>query len=122
MRTWLITGVSSGFGYEMTKQLLENGEAVIGTVRNTKNVQDFIVKYPGKFDCQILDVTDIPAVHKLVKDSFSAISPIMVLSTTLSSTIASKPKSHIFKEDLIFSFPSLLFISLNFPLKSFLYR
>ena len=34
-RTWLITGVSSGFGNEMTKQLLEKGDTVIGTVRNT---------------------------------------------------------------------------------------
>ena len=33
-RTWLITGVSSGFGYEMTRLLLENGETVLGTVRN----------------------------------------------------------------------------------------
>ena len=70
MRTWLITGVSSGFGFEMTKQLLEKGDAVIGTVRSTKNVQELIKKYPEKFDCQILDVTDVPAVHKLVKDSF----------------------------------------------------
>ncbi|MBQ7196869.1 MAG: SDR family oxidoreductase [Synergistaceae bacterium] len=70
MRTWLITGVSSGFGFEMTKQLLEKGDTVIGTVRNTKNVQELIKKYPEKFDCQILDVTDVPAVHKLVKDSF----------------------------------------------------
>ena len=70
MRTWLITGVSSGFGFEMTKQLLEKGEKVIGTVRNTKNVQEFITKYHENFDCEILDVTDIPAVHKFVKDSF----------------------------------------------------
>lgn len=35
-RTWLITGVSSGFGYEMTRILLENGDTVVGTVRNTK--------------------------------------------------------------------------------------
>ena len=70
MRTWLITGVSSGFGFEMTKQLLEKGEKVIGTVRNTKNVQEFIAEYPENFDCEILDVTDIPAVHKFVKNSF----------------------------------------------------
>ena len=37
-RTWLITGVSSGFGNEMTKQLLERGDTVIGTVRNTNKV------------------------------------------------------------------------------------
>ena len=71
MRTWLITGVSSGFGFQMTKQLLEKGDSVIGTVRNTKNVQEFITKYPDSFDCRILDVTDIPAVHKLIADSFA---------------------------------------------------
>lgn len=69
MRTWLITGVSSGFGWHMTSQLLAKGDKVIGTVRNTKNVQDFM-KNPN-FDCKILDVTDIQAVHKLVADSFA---------------------------------------------------
>ena len=70
-RTFLITGVSSGFGYEMTKQLLERGDRVIGTVRNTKKVESLKEKYPDTFDCRILDVTDVPAVQQLVKDSFT---------------------------------------------------
>lgn len=27
-RTWLITGISSGFGHELTRQLLEKGDKV----------------------------------------------------------------------------------------------
>ena len=70
-RTWLIPGVSSGFGYEMTRQLLEKGDTVVGTVRNTKKVENLIQKYPETFDCEILDVTDVPAVQKTVKEAFS---------------------------------------------------
>lgn len=69
-RTWLITGVSSGFGFEMTKILLEAGDTVIGTVRNTKKVEELIEKYQDTFDCRILDVTEVPAIHKLVEDVF----------------------------------------------------
>lgn len=69
-KTWLITGVSSGFGYEMTKQLLAKGEVVIGTVRNKEKVQKLIDEYPLGFDCQILDVTDVPAVQKTVHTAF----------------------------------------------------
>ena len=32
-RNWLITGVSSGFGRELATQLLDRGDAVVGTVR-----------------------------------------------------------------------------------------
>lgn len=70
-KTWLITGVSSGFGYEMTKQLLESGNTVIGTVRNTKKVGELIEKYPETFDCQILDVTNFPAVRATVDAAFA---------------------------------------------------
>jgi NAD(P)-dependent dehydrogenase (short-subunit alcohol dehydrogenase family) len=70
-RTWLITGVSSGFGYEMTKQLLEKGDSVVGTVRNTKKVEELIKQYPDRFDCQILDVTDVASVHKTVDEAFA---------------------------------------------------
>lgn len=69
-RNWLITGVSSGFGYEMTKQLLENGDTVIGTVRNTNKVADLVEKYKDTFDCVVLDVTDANAVEQTVKNAF----------------------------------------------------
>ena len=69
-RTWMITGVSSGFGYEMTRQLLEKGDTVIGTVRNAKKVESLISEYPETFDCQILDVTEMEKVHAFVREMF----------------------------------------------------
>lgn len=66
--TWMITGVSSGFGNEMARQLLEKGETVIGTVRNTRKVEALIAKYPETFDFEILDVTNVDNVHRLVYD------------------------------------------------------
>lgn len=71
MKTWLITGVSSGFGYEMTKQLLKKGDTVVGTVRSTGKVKDLIAAYPDTFDCVLLDVTDVPAIHRVVKEAFA---------------------------------------------------
>ncbi|NLZ52728.1 MAG: SDR family oxidoreductase [Thermoanaerobacteraceae bacterium] len=77
--TWFITGVSSGLGYEMTKQLLENGKKVIGTVRNKEKVADLMDKYPDTFTCEILDVTDVQAIHKLVNSSFEKFGCIDVI-------------------------------------------
>lgn len=69
-RTWFITGVSSGFGSEMTKQLLAKGDTVIGTVRSTKKVEALMKQYPDTFDVMMLDMTDIPAVHDAVRMAF----------------------------------------------------
>lgn len=69
-RTWLITGVSSGFGLEMTKQLLEHGDKVIGTVRDLKKVADLLEKYPDTFFSEVLDVTDVKAIQELIDLSF----------------------------------------------------
>ncbi|MEC4271887.1 SDR family oxidoreductase [Adlercreutzia sp. R25] len=68
--TWLVTGVSSGFGNEMTRQLLEAGKTVIGTVRSRDKVEELIERYPDTFDCVILDVTDVPAVHEVINAAF----------------------------------------------------
>jgi len=69
-RTWLITGVSSGFGREMTIQLLESGNKVIGTVRDMSKVADLIEKYSDTFVGELLDVTDVKAIGELVDRSF----------------------------------------------------
>jgi NADP-dependent 3-hydroxy acid dehydrogenase YdfG len=67
-QTWLITGVSSGFGHAMSAQLLAAGKTVIGTVRNMKKVQDLMDQYPDTFIAKTLDVTDVNAIHSVVDD------------------------------------------------------
>lgn len=69
-RTWLITGVSSGFGKEIAGQVLEKGDIVIGTVRNVIKVQELIESYPDTFDYDILDLTDVVNIRKAVDATF----------------------------------------------------
>jgi NADP-dependent 3-hydroxy acid dehydrogenase YdfG len=69
-RTWFITGVSSGFGHELSKQLLERGERVIGTVRGIGKVGDLVERFPDTFDVETLDVTDTPALREIVARYF----------------------------------------------------
>lgn len=69
-RIWLITGISSGFGYELTKQLLEKGDTVIGTVRSADKVKELIEMYSDTLDLQILDVTHVTDVQKTVRAAF----------------------------------------------------
>ena len=57
-RTWLITGVNSGFGRRLTDQLLGRGDRVVGTVRDTAKVTDLLERYPASFYAEVLDVTE----------------------------------------------------------------
>lgn len=68
--TWLITGVSSGFGRELTSQLLERGDRVIGTVRDTSKIADLTDRYPDTFIPEVLEMTDPTAVRHLVDRAF----------------------------------------------------
>ena len=66
-QTWFITGVSSGFGLELTKLLLSAGKTVVGTVRKKESVENLIQSYPKTFDCRLLDVTDSDAVYATIQ-------------------------------------------------------
>lgn len=78
-RTWLITGVSSGFGRVMTEQLLARGDRVVGTVLKLEAVADLRAQYPDTYSCPFLDVTDGAAVRTVVDASFAELGRIDVI-------------------------------------------
>ncbi len=69
-RTWLITGISSGFGRCLTEQLLASGQNVIGTVRRLDAVEDLQKEYGKKLDVHVLDVRNREALRALIDTSF----------------------------------------------------
>ena len=78
-RTWLITGVGSGFGRHLTDQLLKRGDRVVGTVRSMAKVADLIERFPDAFRGEVLDVTDTPAIREVVERSFGQVGRIDVV-------------------------------------------
>jgi len=78
-RTWFITGVNSGFGRQLTEQLLKRGDRVVGTVRNIGKVVDPLKRYPKTFRAEVLDVTDTAAIREVVERSFAQLERIDVI-------------------------------------------
>jgi NAD(P)-dependent dehydrogenase (short-subunit alcohol dehydrogenase family) len=78
-RTWLITGVSSGFGRHLAEQVLERGDRVVGTVRDSAKVADLADRYPDMFRSVVLDMTNTPAIHEVVGRAFAAMGRIDVI-------------------------------------------
>ena len=78
-QTFLITGVSSGFGRAFAEAALSSGHVVVGTVRKESDVADFEALAPGRAFGRILDITDEEAVFSTVDMIESEIAPIDVL-------------------------------------------
>jgi len=78
-RTWLITGVNSGFGRLMTEALLERGDRVAGTVRKLDAMNDLKAKYGDRLWLANLDMTDLPAVRSVVNKAFAELGTINVI-------------------------------------------
>lgn len=70
-KTLFITGVSSGFGQALAKEILAQGHRVIGTVRSESSLATFEALSPERAHGVVLDVTDfdvIDAVFAAVED------------------------------------------------------
>lgn len=79
MKTWLITGCSSGIGRGIAKAALEKGDQVIVTARNIEKVLDIIQQYPDLALAVSLDVTDSQSIENAVKEGLYHFGKIDVL-------------------------------------------
>lgn len=78
-RTFLITGVSSGFGRAFAKRALAAGDRVVGTVRTSDSAADFEQLAAGRAHARILDMSDDAAVVTTVAAIERDLGPIDVL-------------------------------------------
>ena len=79
MKTWLITGCSSGFGKNLAETLLSEGEQVVVTARKPETIQHFAEKYPQTALCLRLDVTKKDTIDAAVNAAIEKFGKIDVL-------------------------------------------
>jgi NAD(P)-dependent dehydrogenase (short-subunit alcohol dehydrogenase family) len=81
-KTFLITGVSSGFGHAFSRRFLAAGHTVVGTVRRPEDAASFeglAAGTSGRAVSRLLDVTEDDAVLATVADVEHAVGPIDVV-------------------------------------------
>ena len=79
MKTWLITGCSSGIGKGIAKAVLKSGDQAIVTARNKDKVKDIVDQYPDRALAVSLDVCDQESIQNAVKGSYEKFGTIDVL-------------------------------------------
>lgn len=79
MKTWLITGCSTGIGRGIAEAALKVGDQVIVTARNTKRIKDFQEKYPEAALTEYLDLTDPKSMENAVREGIQRFGKIDVL-------------------------------------------
>jgi NAD(P)-dependent dehydrogenase (short-subunit alcohol dehydrogenase family) len=79
MKTWFITGTSSGFGRILTQKLLLRGDRVAATLRKPEALNDLKAQYADHLWIAPLDVTDTAAIYQTVARAFTDLGHIDVV-------------------------------------------
>ncbi|MFI6170629.1 oxidoreductase [Nocardia sp. NPDC051052] len=79
VKTFLITGVSSGLGQAIARKAIQDGHVVVGTVRHEADAAEFRALHAGRAIARILDVTDDEAVLDTVHNIEATVGPIDVV-------------------------------------------
>lgn len=66
MKTWLITGCSTGLGRHLAEAVLAQGDSAVVTARDVTKVEDLVARYPETALASTLDVTNDVQVTTVV--------------------------------------------------------
>lgn len=78
-KVWFITGCSTGFGRHLAEEVLQKGDKVAVTARNTDDVKDLVTQYPDTAVAIQLDVTNSTQVKTAVQQAKEKFGRIDVL-------------------------------------------
>lgn len=79
MKTWFITGVSTGFGRALAEAAIAQGDKVAGTLRQEAQRAAFSAMSPGQSFGYVLDVRSGPDIPSVVAQVEREVGPIDVL-------------------------------------------
>lgn len=79
MKTWFITGCSTGLGKSLARAVLKKGYRAAVTARNPETLQEFAQDFPETALRLPLDVTDPTAIQQAVKTTLERFGGIDVL-------------------------------------------
>lgn len=71
MKTWLITGASSGLGRLMCEKLLARGDRVVATVRREVALADMRTQYGDRLQVLVLDLSMTATIRPAVEAAFA---------------------------------------------------
>jgi NAD(P)-dependent dehydrogenase (short-subunit alcohol dehydrogenase family) len=69
MKTWFITGASSGFGRALAAAVIAHGHQVAVTARDVSQVEDFVEDYPLQVRAYALDVLQPESIRQAVAEA-----------------------------------------------------
>ena len=71
MKTWLITGASSGLGRLMCESLLARGDRVVASVRRKHALDDMRAQYGDNLQLIVLDISETARIKPAIDSAFA---------------------------------------------------
>jgi NAD(P)-dependent dehydrogenase (short-subunit alcohol dehydrogenase family) len=78
-RIWIVTGSSRGLGRALAEKILDSGDLLVATARDTGQLTPLVKRYGSRIFPLALDVRDVPQVDAAVKSSVERFGQIDLL-------------------------------------------